>query len=162
MRFSIHTLAERAVVLFPLLLMGSQLVIHPATGLSAVHRQQLHIYADRATLALRNVEVFTVQLSALCLGAEGDSSPTLTQPAGVHAVHLSLREILSIVDTLWRNFLALKDIAAVSWVTAGLAEWNGVLSTRALGLVAGTEVTSALGWYGGAATSRGRVALGQD
>ncbi len=42
-RFSIHTLAEGAVVLFPLLLMGSQLIIHPAAGLSAVHRQQLHI-----------------------------------------------------------------------------------------------------------------------
>lgn len=37
--FSIHALAEGAVVLFPLLLMGSQLIIHPATGLSAVHRQ---------------------------------------------------------------------------------------------------------------------------
>lgn len=42
-RFSIHTLAEGAVVLFPLLLVGSQLIIHPAAGLSAVHRQQLHI-----------------------------------------------------------------------------------------------------------------------
>lgn len=35
--FSIHTLAEGAVVFFPLLLMGSQLIIHPATGLCAVH-----------------------------------------------------------------------------------------------------------------------------
>lgn len=60
-------------------------------------------HADRATLALRDVEVVTVQLSALCLRAEGDSSPALTQPAGVHAVHLSLRELLSIVDTLGRN-----------------------------------------------------------
>lgn len=47
-------------------------------------------YADGATLALRNVEVFTVQLRALCLGAEGDPTAALTQPARVHAVHLSL------------------------------------------------------------------------
>lgn len=60
-------------------------------------------YADRAALALGNVEVFTVQLSALGLGAEGDSSPALTQPAGVHAVHLSLRKLLPIVDTLGRD-----------------------------------------------------------
>lgn len=57
-------------------------------------------YADRAALALRNVEVFTVQLCTLCLGAEGDSSPALTQPAGVHTVHLSLGELLPIVDAL--------------------------------------------------------------
>lgn len=60
------------------------------------------------------------------------------------------------------TFLALEDIAAVSWLTAGLAERHGALSARALGLVAGTEVASALGRYGGAATSRGRVTLGQD
>lgn len=42
-RFAVHTLAEGAVVLFPLLLVGSQLIVHPATGLGAVHRQQLHI-----------------------------------------------------------------------------------------------------------------------
>lgn len=36
-RSSVHTLAEGAVVLFPLLLVGSQLVAHPAAGLSAVH-----------------------------------------------------------------------------------------------------------------------------
>lgn len=59
------------------------------------------------------------------------------------------------------TFLALKDITAVSWLAAGLAEWHGTLSTWALGLMAGTEVTSALGQYGGAATSRGRVTLGQ-
>lgn len=61
-------------------------------------------YADRATLALRNVEVFTVQLSALCLGAEGDSSSALTQPAGVHAVHLCLGELLPVVDALGRDY----------------------------------------------------------
>lgn len=60
------------------------------------------------------------------------------------------------------TFLALKDVAAVSRLTAGLAEKHGTLSTRALGLVAGTEVTGALGRYGGAAASRGRVTLGQD
>ena len=38
-RLPIHTLAEGAVVLFPLLLVGPQLIIHPAAGLSAVHRQ---------------------------------------------------------------------------------------------------------------------------
>lgn len=43
MRFSVHTLAEGAVILFPLLLMGSQLITHPAAGLGAIHRQQLHI-----------------------------------------------------------------------------------------------------------------------
>lgn len=63
----------------------------------------LHTYADRAALALRDVEVFTVQLSAFRLGAEGDSTPALTQPAGVHAVHLSLGKLLSIVDTLGRD-----------------------------------------------------------
>lgn len=60
------------------------------------------------------------------------------------------------------TLLALKDIAAVSWLTAGLTKQNGVLSTWTLWLVAGTEVTSALGWYGGAATSRGDVHLGQN
>ena len=43
-RVSIHTLAEGAVVLFPLLLVRSQLVIGPAAGLGAVQRQQLHIW----------------------------------------------------------------------------------------------------------------------
>lgn len=47
-------------------------------------------YADGATFPFRNVEVFTVQLGALCLGAEGDPATALTQPAWVHAVHLSL------------------------------------------------------------------------
>lgn len=37
--FSVHALAEGAVVLFPLLLVGPQLVVHPAAGLSAVHGQ---------------------------------------------------------------------------------------------------------------------------
>lgn len=60
-------------------------------------------YADRATLALRNIEVFTVQLSALRLGAEGDSSAALTKPAGVHAVHLALGKLLPIVDTFGRD-----------------------------------------------------------
>ena len=60
--------------------------------------------ADRAALALGNVEVFTVQLSTLGLGAEGDPSTALAQPAGVHAVHLSLRELFSIVDTLGRDW----------------------------------------------------------
>lgn len=66
----------------------------------------VHTYADRAALALRNVEVFTVQLGALRLGAEGDPSAALTQPARVHAVHLSLRELLPVVDALggdWRE-----------------------------------------------------------
>lgn len=61
-------------------------------------------YADGATLALRNVKVFTVQLGALCLGAEGDPTPALAQPAGVHAVHLTLWKLLPIVDTLGRNY----------------------------------------------------------
>lgn len=60
-------------------------------------------YADGATLALRDVEVFTVQLSALCLGAEGDPTAALTQPARVHAVHLSLGELLPVVDALRRH-----------------------------------------------------------
>lgn len=59
------------------------------------------------------------------------------------------------------TFLALKDITAVSWLTAGLADWNGALAAWTLGLVAGTGVTSALGRYGRAATSRGRVTLCQ-
>lgn len=60
-------------------------------------------YADGAALALRNVEVFTLLLSALCLGAEGDPTTALTQPARVHAVHLPLRELLPVVDALRRD-----------------------------------------------------------
>lgn len=33
----VHALAEGAVVLLPLLLVGPQLVVHPAAGLGAVH-----------------------------------------------------------------------------------------------------------------------------
>lgn len=36
-RLAVHTLAEGAVILFPLLLVRSQLIVHPAAGLSAVH-----------------------------------------------------------------------------------------------------------------------------
>lgn len=64
----------------------------------------MRTYADRATLALRNVEVLTVQLSALCLGAEGDSTSALTEPARVHAVHLSFRKLLPIMDALRRDW----------------------------------------------------------
>lgn len=46
-RLSIHALAEGAVVLLPLLLVCSQLIIHPATRLGAVHWQQLHIWEER-------------------------------------------------------------------------------------------------------------------
>lgn len=60
-------------------------------------------YADGATLALRNVEVLTVQLGALCLGAEGDATAALTQPARVHAVYLSLGVLLPAVDALRRD-----------------------------------------------------------
>lgn len=60
------------------------------------------------------------------------------------------------------TFLALKDITAVSWLAAGLAERHGALPARTLGLAAGAEVASALGRYGGAAASRGRVTLGED
>lgn len=60
------------------------------------------------------------------------------------------------------TFLTLKDVTAVSRTTAGLAGGYGTLPTRALGLVAGTEVAGALGWYGGTATIWGGVTLGQD
>lgn len=60
-------------------------------------------YADGAALALRNVEVLAVHLSALGLGAEGNPPPTLTQPARIHAVHFALRELLPVVDTLRRD-----------------------------------------------------------
>lgn len=46
-RVSIHTLTEGAVILLPLLLVATQLVVHPATGLCAVHRQELHIWTHR-------------------------------------------------------------------------------------------------------------------
>lgn len=36
---SIHTLAEGAVILFPLFLVSSQLIVHPAARHSAIHRQ---------------------------------------------------------------------------------------------------------------------------
>lgn len=62
-----------------------------------------HTYADGATLALRNVEVFTVQLSTLRLGAEGDPAAALAQPTRVHAVHLPLQELLPVVDALRRD-----------------------------------------------------------
>lgn len=59
------------------------------------------------------------------------------------------------------TFLAFKDITAVSWLTAGRADCSSALAAWTLELGAGTGVTSALGWYGRAAASRGRVALGQ-
>lgn len=46
-RFRIHTLAEGAVVLLPLFLMGPQFVVDPAAGLGAVHGQQLHIWENQ-------------------------------------------------------------------------------------------------------------------
>lgn len=60
------------------------------------------------------------------------------------------------------TFLAIEDIAAVSWLAAGLAEGHGTLPTWALGLRAGMKVTSALRRNGWAATTWWRVALGQD
>lgn len=59
------------------------------------------------------------------------------------------------------TFLALKGIAAVSRLAAGLAERHGTLSTRALGLVAGAEVAGAAGRDGGAAAIWGGVTPGQ-
>lgn len=64
----------------------------------------MHTYADGATLALGNVEVFTVQLGALRLGAEGDPTAALTQPTRVHAVHLSFQELLPVVDAFRRDW----------------------------------------------------------
>lgn len=46
-RFRVHTLAEGAIVLLPLLLVSPQFVVEPAAGLGAVHRQQLHIWENR-------------------------------------------------------------------------------------------------------------------
>lgn len=160
--FSVHTLAEGAVIFFPLFLMSSQLIIHPTARHSAIHRQQLHIYADRAALALRNVEVLTVQLRTLSLGAEGDTSTTLTQPTRVHSVYIPFHKLLPVVEALRSDFLALKHITAVSWLPAGLAQPHSALACGTLGLVAGVEVTGALGGNGGAAASRGSVALSQD
>ncbi|KAG7255299.1 hypothetical protein CRUP_012306, partial [Coryphaenoides rupestris] len=60
-----------------------------------------------------------------------------------------------------RQPAASEDITAVARLAAGLAEHGGPLSDGALGRVAGAEVTGALGRQGGAAASRGRVALGQ-
>lgn len=60
------------------------------------------------------------------------------------------------------TFLTIIDVTTVPRSTAGLAERNGALSARAVGLVAGTEVTGALGCYRGAATVWGGVTLGQD
>lgn len=60
-------------------------------------------YADGATFALRNVKVFTVELSALSLGAERDPTTALTQPAWVHTVHLPFGKLLPIMDTPWRD-----------------------------------------------------------
>lgn len=60
------------------------------------------------------------------------------------------------------TFLTIVGVTTVPRSTAGLAERNGALSTRAEGLEAGAEVTGALGWYRGAATVWGGVTLGQD
>lgn len=43
------------------------------------------------------------------------------------------------------TFPALKDIAAVSRLTTGLAEWHSTLSARAVGSAAGPKVAGALG-----------------
>lgn len=59
------------------------------------------------------------------------------------------------------TFLALEGVTAVSRLAAGLAEGDGALSTRALGLPAATEVAGAAGRDGGAAATRGGVTLGQ-
>lgn len=69
----------------------------------------MRTYADWATFALGNVEVFTVQLGTLCLGAEGDPTSALTQPTRVHAVHFSLGKLLPIMDTLWRDYRGRKN-----------------------------------------------------
>lgn len=60
------------------------------------------------------------------------------------------------------TFLALKGVAAVSRLAAGLAERHCTLSTRALGLAAGTEVAGAAGRDGGAAATWGGVTPSQD
>lgn len=60
------------------------------------------------------------------------------------------------------TFLALKGVTAVSRLAAGLPERHGTLSARALGLVAGTEVSRAAGRDGGATAIWGGVSLGQD
>lgn len=60
------------------------------------------------------------------------------------------------------TFLALEDVTAVSRPPAGLAERYNAPTARALGLVAGTQVASALWQYGGAASGRRGVTLGQD
>lgn len=60
------------------------------------------------------------------------------------------------------TFLALKDVTAVSWPTASQTDQNSVLAAWTVGFVASTEITCALGRHGGAAPSRGCVALGQD
>lgn len=65
---------------------------------------KVRTYADGAALALGNVEVLTVQLGTLGLGAEGDAAAALAQPARVHAVHLSLGELLPVVDALGRDW----------------------------------------------------------
>lgn len=162
MRVSIHTLTEGAVILLPLLLVATQLVVHPATGLCAVHRQELHIYAYRAAFSLWDVEVLTVQFRTFRFGAEGYPSSTLAEPARVHTVHLPLGKLLPVVDTLGGNFEAFEHIAAVPWLAGGLAEWCSLLAGGAPGLVARAEVTGALGGHSGAAASRGSVALGQN
>src|SRR4029434_5347261 len=64
------------------------------------HTQTDAYHTHRAALSLGDVEVVTVELGTLCLGAEGDATATLAQPAGVHAVHIALRVLLAIIGTL--------------------------------------------------------------
>lgn len=59
-----------------------------------------HTYTHRAALSLWDVEVLAVKFGAFCLGAEGDATAALTQPTGIHAVHLALQVLLAIVGTL--------------------------------------------------------------
>lgn len=88
----------------------------------------MRTYADRATFALGNVEVFTVQLGTLSLGAEGDPTSALTQPTWVHAVHFSLRVLLPIMDTLWRDYNGRKKQKQKSG--RGMKVLNAFLSLR--------------------------------
>lgn len=55
-RFRIHALAEGAVVLLPLFLVGSQFVVDPAAGLGAVHCQQLHIWQNQRQDGMKEEE----------------------------------------------------------------------------------------------------------
>lgn len=109
----------------------------------------------------RRVNTSVAQVPTL-LAASGSASPDHLQYVCSPPSRKWHKPSGTPIKTHAGTFLALEDVAAVSWLPAGVADRHGPLSTQALGLRAGTEVTGALWRHGGAAATGRRVAPGQD